>query len=97
MDKIIYEVTAKCPPAFKRGKQERTYHAAVCSEGNYTIFQFEETWREMTRKRFPLQEGFTLVTSEGTWLVLSEWHESNRNVRPNRVYCKAIKVAGKAA
>lgn len=97
MSRIIYDVTAKCPTGFKRGKQHRIYHASIHEQESFTIFDFEESYRDMIRKGFLIQEGFTLIIPEGVYLVLNEWHETQKEVHPNHVHCKAMRISEAAA
>lgn len=95
MDRMIYDVTVKCPPDFKKkGIMERHYHASIEKEEKYHLFTFEESYRVMDRDRFIPREGFTLSTSIGNFLVIHARKKDEANeIHPNPMLCYAVRTA----
>lgn len=95
MDRMIYDVTVKCPPDFKKkGIMERHYHASIEKEEKYHLFTFEESFRVMDRDRFIPREGFTLSTSIGNFLVIHARKKDEANeIHPNPMLCYAVRTA----
>ena len=94
MDRMIYDVTVKCPPQVKKGKQQVVCHASVREDGDFLLFDFEESHRYFQRLRFELKEGYTLEYSQGIAKLLSVWRDDEEGEKhPNLMHCKAEKVA----
>lgn len=87
--KIIDDVIVRSPYQ-KRGFMERPFQASSHEDGEFTIFEFEQTHRDFALLRFPLEKGSLIKNHFGVYECVDVTFAVKR---PKRAICKTKKIA----
>lgn len=87
--KIIDDIMVRSPYQ-KRGFMERPCQAYSYEDGEYTIFELEQTRRDFATMRFPLEKGALIKNHFGVYECVDVTFAAKR---PKRAICKTKKIA----